>query len=128
MPTHAGKPTSIDAYIAGFPADVQRILKEVRRTIRAAAPGAGEAISYGMPALMLDGRFFVAFAGWKKHISMYPVPSGSAALNRQLAEYQAGKGTLRFPLDRPMPYGLMSRAVKALLKARAARPKAETKT
>ena len=125
MTTNAAKPKSADEYIAGFPAEVQLALKAVRRTVRAAAPGAKEAISYGMPALMLDGKFLMAFAGWKKHISMYPVPNGSAALNRQLAEYKAGKGTLRFPLDRPMPYRLMSRAVRTLAKSQAARARAK---
>lgn len=103
---------SIDDYIASFPKDVQKILEEIRRTIRAAAPGAREKISYQIAAFELNGKNLVHFAGWKNHISMYPIPSGSDAFNREVLKYAAGKGTLQFPLDKPLPLKLVTKIVK----------------
>jgi uncharacterized protein YdhG (YjbR/CyaY superfamily) len=85
-------------YIRSFPEEVQPILQRVRETVRGAAPGAEETISYGMPTMTLDGRFLVYFAGWKIHIGVYPVPAGDDSFERQIAPYRASKGTLRFPL------------------------------
>ncbi len=103
---------SIDEYIATFPAEVQTMLEEVRATIRAAAPGAREKISYQIAAFELNGKNLVGFAGWKRHIAMYPIPAGSAAFNKELSQYAAGKGTLKFPLDKPLPLKLIGRIVK----------------
>ena len=103
---------SIDEYIATFPEETQKILQEVRLTIRAAAPEAGEKISYGIPTFTLNNTYLIYFAGWKNHISIYPVPSGSEAFNQQVSKYMAGKGTLKFPLDRPLPLKLIARIVK----------------
>ncbi len=121
------KPRTINDYIRGFPRGVRERLQGVRRTIRAAAPDAKESISYGIPAFTLQGRGLISFAGWKEHISIYPVPSGSAALNKQLAAYKTGKGTLQFKLDRPMPYALIARIVKARMKDTLARARAKEK-
>ena len=102
---------STDEYIATFPKDVRKILEEVRATIRAAAPGAVEKISYQMPTFYLNGNL-VHFAAWKDHIGFYPTPSGTSAFNREISIYKSSKGAIKFPLDRPMPLDLISRIVK----------------
>lgn len=104
--------TSIDEYIASFPEEVQNKLEELRATIKAAAPDVEEKISYQMPTFTLNGKGLVGFAGWKKHIAMYPIPSGSETFNQKLSEYIAGKGTLKFPLDKPLPLKLIGEIVK----------------
>lgn len=103
---------SIDEYIATFPEDTQKMLNELRMTIKAAAPEAGERISYGMPTFTLNGKYLIYFAGWKNHISLYPIPAGSEAFNKQVTKYVAGKGTLKFPLDHPLPLKLITKIVK----------------
>ena len=103
---------SIDEYISTFPEGTQKILEEIRATIKAAVPEAGEKISYGIPTFTLNDTYLIYFAGWKKHISIYPVPSGSEAFNRQVSKYMAGKGTLKFPIDKPIPLKLITRIVK----------------
>src|SRR3990172_6004640 len=100
--------TSIDEYIAACPEETRKHLQKIRATIRAAAPGAREKISYQIGAFELNGKNLIGFAGWKNHVSMYPIPSGSAAFNRQVAQYVDGKGTLKFPLDKPLPLKLIS--------------------
>lgn len=103
---------SIDEYIATFPNDIQKILQELRAAIKAAAPEAGEKISYGIPAFTLNGKYLIYFAGWKHHISIYPIPAGAEAFNREISQYVAGKGTLKFPLDKPLPMKLIAKIVK----------------
>lgn len=103
-------PKSIDEYIAASPSDVQPILKKIRMTISAAAPGAQEVISYRMPAFRLHG-IVVYFAAFKAHIGLYPPVSGDASLKKALAPYAGPKGNLKFPLDQPIPYALIKRAV-----------------
>lgn len=115
----AGRFTTIDDYLSSFPDDVREILEQVRRTILAAAPPeAGQAISYGIPTITLGGRYLVYFAGWKNHISLYPVPDGDAAFEATVAPYRAAKGTLRFPLRKPIPYDVVTLVVTALLAQR----------
>jgi uncharacterized protein YdhG (YjbR/CyaY superfamily) len=113
-------PATVDEYIASFPPYVQRTLTEVRATIRKATPGTEERISYGIPTFTLDGRYVVYFSGWKRHISVYPIPDveADAELARQIAPYQAGKGTLKFPLDEPMPLELIASVAARLLEQR----------
>jgi uncharacterized protein YdhG (YjbR/CyaY superfamily) len=82
---------SVDEYIGSFPVDVQAILEEVRRTIRKAAPTAGETISYQIPTITLEGTALLYFAGWKHHISLYPAPTGDGALEHELAPYRSQK-------------------------------------
>ena len=101
----------IDAYIAQFPKETQTLLKQMRETIRAAAPDATEAISYQMPTFKLHGNL-VHFAGYKKHIGFYPVPSGIEAFKDELSVYKQGKGSVQFPLDQPLPLALIARIVK----------------
>ena len=112
MKTSQTAPKDIDEYIAGFPGDLQEILQKIRTTIKKAAPRAEETISYKMPAFNLNGHYLIYFAAYRKHIGMYPVPSGDAEFNREISAYQTGKGTLQFPLDQPIPYKLITKIVK----------------
>lgn len=104
------EPTSmdatIDAYIAGFPEDVQEILQRMRATIREAAPDAQETIKYRMPTFVLHGNL-VHFAAYKNHIGFYPVPSGIEASKDELGPYHVSKGAIQFPLNKPIPYDLI---------------------
>lgn len=111
MKSPASAPATIDDYIAGFPKDVQKILQKVRTTIRKAAPGAQEAIKYGIPTFTLNANL-VHFGAYAKHIGFYPAPSGTAKFRSELAPYASGKGSVRFPLDEPIPYDLITRIVK----------------
>lgn len=99
---------TIDEYIAGFPEDIREILEKVRETIRQAAPDATEKISYQMPTFYLNGNL-VHFAAFKKHIGLYPAPSGVEAFQKELAPYVKAKGSIQFPLDKPIPYDLIAR-------------------
>jgi uncharacterized protein YdhG (YjbR/CyaY superfamily) len=103
--------TSIDEYIAGFPAATQAILEQVRATIRDAAPEAEETINYAIPTFTLKGNL-VHFAGFKNHIGFYPAPSGIEKFKAELAAYESAKGSVKFPLDQPMPYDLIREIVK----------------
>jgi len=102
---------TIDEYIGTFPKDVQTILEKMRKTIREAAPGAAETISYQMPTFKLNGRGLVYFAAFKNHIGFYPIPSGVEAFEKELSPYKQGKGSVQFPIDRPVPYDLVRRIV-----------------
>jgi uncharacterized protein YdhG (YjbR/CyaY superfamily) len=106
---------TIDEYIGGFPAEVQEILEKIRQTIHNAAPEAGETISYQMPTFKMKGNL-VHFAAFKNHIGFYPTPSGTEAFQKELAPYKGGKGSIRFPLDQPIPYSLIERIVKFRVK------------
>ena len=109
---------TVQEYLDSFPDDVAAVLRQVQDRIRAAAPGADEVISYGIPTLRLEGRSLVHFAGWKKHVSLYPMPEADESLAAEMATYAAGKGTLRFPLGQPIPAGLLERIISALLESR----------
>lgn len=111
MKTNRPKFTSIDEYIACFPADVQKILKKIRATIRKAAPNAEETISYQIPTFKVNG-YLIYFAGFKKHVSVYPAPREAKEFKKELAGYEGRKGTVRFPLEKPIPYDLITRIVK----------------
>ena len=100
----------VDAYIVGFPDEVQEILQKVRATIWEAAPEAEETISYQIPAFKLRGKALVYFAAFKNHISVYPAPRGAAAFG-ELSGYKGGKGTVQFPLAKPIPFDLISNIV-----------------
>jgi uncharacterized protein YdhG (YjbR/CyaY superfamily) len=106
---------SIDEYISTFPEETQRILEELRETIKAAAPETGEKISYGIPTFILNNTYLIYFAGWKNHVSIYPIPTGSETFNKQVSKYVEGKGTLKFPLDKPLPLKLITKIVKLKL-------------
>ena len=102
---------NIDEYIAGFPEKIQTILQNLRRVIDEAAPEAQETISYGMPAFKQNG-IVVYFAAFKDHIGFFPTSSGVSAFARELAPYDTAKGTIRFPLDEPIPVNLIKKIVK----------------
>ncbi len=103
-------PKSIAEYIAACPPSVRPILTKIRSTVRSAAPGAVEVISYRMPALKGHG-ILLFFAAFKAHIGIYPPISGDAGLVKALAPYAGPKGNLKFPLDQPIPYPLIKRIV-----------------
>ncbi len=109
------KPVDTDAYIAGYPKETQKNLKQLRATIKKAAPQAEEVISYGMPAYKWNGML-VYFAAYEKHIGFYPGSSGIAAFKKELASYKTSKGTVQFPVDEPVPLPLVARIVKFRLK------------
>ncbi|MFP2904987.1 iron chaperone [Pyxidicoccus sp. 3LFB2] len=115
----AGKFETVDEYIASFPEDVQVILKKVRKAIRGNVPGGEEKIRYGMPAVMLGGRYAVHFAGWKHHVGLYPIPKADEALEQELAPYRAAKDAVNFPYSQPIPYELIARVTKFVVKLRA---------
>ena len=104
--------SSIDEYIASFPQDIQRIMNQLRETIKAAAPDAGEKISYNMPTFTLNGKYLVYFAGWKNHIAFYGAPKGNPEFKEDLTAYESGQGTLQFPYEKPMPLDLITKIVK----------------
>lgn len=103
--------TSIDEYITAFPADVQERLRQMRAVIREAAPEAQEKISYQMPTFFLHGNL-VHFAAFKTHIGFYPAPRGIEEFKDELAVYEGAKGSVRFPLDQPLPLDLVRRIVQ----------------
>ena len=102
---------SIDEYIAGFPDDVQRILKELRSVIKKSAPGAQEAINYGIPTFKLNGNL-VHFAAFKKHIGFYPTPSAIDVFKTDLSNYEVSKGAIKFPINKPIPFDLVEKIVR----------------
>lgn len=112
---------TVDEYIASFPAHVGEKLESVRAAIRAAVPGTEERISYGIPTFALGGKYVVYFSGWKEHVSVYPIPDAEPALERELKPHMAGKGTLKFPLTKPMPLDLIARVAARLLEQRQAK-------
>ncbi|HQW43626.1 MAG: DUF1801 domain-containing protein [Chitinophagaceae bacterium] len=102
---------TIDEYIAQFPEEVQVLLEKMRTIIHKAAPKAEEAIAYGIPTFKMNGNL-VHFGGYKSHIGFYPAPSGIGAFKKELAKYEGSKGTIRFPLDKPLPVTLITQVVK----------------
>ena len=126
MNTDQTAPKTIDDYIADFSDDLQEILQKIRMTIREAAPDAEETISYQMPAFKLKG-ILVYFAAFKKHIGLFPPVTGDEKLMSEVAVYAGPKGNLRFPLDKPIPYALISEIVKFRVKENLARAEAKGK-
>ena len=105
----------IDKYISGFPEEIQTMLKQIRLTIRQAAPQAEEAIKYAMPTFVLNGNL-VHFAAFKNHIGFYPVPSGIEAFKKELSVYKGAKGSVQFPFNEPMPLNLIAKIVEFRVK------------
>ena len=100
---------TIDEYIGDFPEDVRERLEKIRRTIHRIAPSAVETISYQIPAFKIDGKFLVYFAAFPDHISIYPIPPGDDDFTKDIAPYITGKGTLQFPLSKPIPFNLVEK-------------------
>jgi uncharacterized protein YdhG (YjbR/CyaY superfamily) len=115
MKTPPKSSKAIDAYIKSFPKDIQVILNKVRATIRKAAPEAEETVKYRLATFTLNGNL-VHFGAFKNHIGFYPTPSGTSKFKRELANYQGAKGSIRFPLDVPLPYDLITRIVRFRVK------------
>jgi len=126
MKTNPPTPKTIDEYIATFPADVQEHLEKIRMTIRKAAPDAQEAIKYAIPTFTLNGNM-ISFAAYKKHIAIYPAPGGNEKFQKELAPYRTAKSTVELPLDKPMPYGLITKLVKFRVKEHLENVKAKGK-
>ena len=126
MGTHPTLPQTIDDYIAGFPKDVQKILEKIRATIREAAPDAEETIKYRMPTFTMNGNL-VHFAAFKNHIGFYPVPSGIEKFKKELSAYKSAKGSVQFPLDRHIPFDVISKIVKFRVKENLERAEAKGK-
>ena len=119
-------PTTIDEYIAGFPAEIQEKLRAMRATIHAAAPEATEKISYAMPTFFLQGNL-VHFAAFKNHIGFFPAPSGIEQFAQALERYQTSKGTIQFPLSEPLPLDLVTKVTEFRVQENLARAKAKKK-
>lgn len=117
---------TIDEYIAGFPQDIQEILGKIRLTIRKAAPDAEEAIKYRIPTFTLKGNL-VHFAAFEKHIGFYPEPTGIEKFKDELSVYAQSKGSVQFPLDKPIPFDLISRIVEFRVKENLERAEAKGK-
>ncbi len=108
---------TFNGYLKGFPKSTQSLLKKMRATIKRAAPGAGEKISYGMPAFTLSGNL-VYFAGYEHHIGFYPGAAAVVAFKKDIKKYKWAKGSIQFPIDQPLPLGLVTRIVKYCVKQR----------
>ena len=126
MATKKSPLDGIDEHIAKFPEDIQAILEKVRETIQKAAPDAQETINYGIPTFTLEGNL-VHFAGFKSHIGFYPTPSGIEKFKAELSKYEGAKGSVKFPLDKPIPYTLISKIVKFRVKENLERAAAKGK-
>ncbi len=107
---------TVDEYLANFSGGSREKLDAIRKLIKKEAPDAGEKISYGIAAVTLDNKSLVYFAGYDTHVSIYPIPPGDEAFQRELETYKAGKGTLRFALDKPLPTAFIRRVIIAHLK------------
>jgi uncharacterized protein YdhG (YjbR/CyaY superfamily) len=114
-PTKQNTPP-IDKYISRFPKETKIILENIRRTIKTIIPNAEESISYGIPTFDLNGKHLVHFAAYKKHIGFYPTSSGISAFRKELSEFESARGSVRFPLDKPIPLGLIRKIVRFRVK------------
>lgn len=112
----------IESYIKSYPKDIQPILQKLRATIQKAAPKARETIKYGIPTFVLNGNL-VHFGAYKTHIGFYPTPSGIRNFKKELSDYEITKGTVRFPIGMPLPFGLITKIVKFRVKENIAREK-----
>jgi uncharacterized protein YdhG (YjbR/CyaY superfamily) len=114
----AAPPPEIEAYLAGFPDDVSARLRTVRALVLAEVPGGEERIRYGMPAVMLGGRYAIHYAGWKKHLGLYPVPRFDGDLELDVEPFRSSKDTVNFKHSEPLPEGLVSRIAAAVVEMR----------
>jgi uncharacterized protein YdhG (YjbR/CyaY superfamily) len=112
----AKKFETVEEYIASRPKNVQDILKKLRDTVKKTVPEAVESISYDMPTFKLNGQRLVYFSAWKNHIGFYSIPEGDEAFGKKLSPYRGEKGSLRFPLVKPIPYDLVKKIVLLRLK------------
>ncbi len=106
------QPVTIGEYISTCPTEAQKLLEKMRQTIKESAPGAEETISYQIPTFRLNGQNLVHFAAFKDHISFFPTSSGREAFSKELSGYKGGRGTIQFPLGKPIPFALVRKIVK----------------
>lgn len=123
MPTQ-----TIDVFISTYPSEIQTILQKIRATIHRSAPGAEEVMAYGIPTFKLNGRNLVHFSAFKEHIGFYPTPTGIEAFKKELSAYEGAKGSVKFPLGKPIPYALITRIVKFRVKEELEKAKGKKKT
>jgi len=116
MATSRNQFKTMDEYIAKFPKNVRDVLEELRRVIKESAPKAEETISYAMPAFKLNGKSLVFFAAYKNHVGFYPTSSAIDAFKKELTLFKQAKGTVQFPLDKPIPFDLVKKIVKFRVK------------
>ncbi len=114
---------TVDEYIRSFPLDIQKILVAIRAIILAKAPDAVESISYGMPGYKTNKKPLVYFGAYQNHIGFYATPTGHAEFAKELSGYTQGKGSVQFPLDKPIPYDLIARIVEFRVQENLIRPK-----
>ena len=114
----AGSPVDVEAYLAGLVEPTRAVVERIRVDVHAAVPGLDETISYGIPTFTRGGRSVMHVAGWTNHVSVYPEPDGDTALSAELAQYAAGRGTLKFPLTAEIPYELIVRVAQRLAASR----------
>ncbi len=103
---------NVDIYISTFPKEIQVVLSQIRAIIKEKAPEAVESITYGMPAYKTNGRPLVYFAGYQKHIGFYATPTGHSEFQKELSKFKQGKGSVRFPIDKPIPFDLIGQIVE----------------
>ena len=113
------RPGTVDEYVQALPEDVRQVMDRLRRTIRDAAPGVEERISYAMPTFTLDGLPLLHVAAWKKHIGLYPLPDLEGPLAEEVAPFRGAKDAMQLPLREPVPYELVGRVVAAMVHRRA---------
>lgn len=121
----------IDQFISNYPPEVQTILQKIRALIQKSAPGAEEAMAYGIPTFRLNGKNLVHFSAFKEHIGFYPTPTGIEKFKKELSAYEGAKGSVKFPLNKPIPYALITKIVQFRAKevsAQTAAKKKSTKT
>lgn len=112
--------TAVDDYVAGFPDAVRDRLIRVQEILLAAMPGGEQKVRYGIPAVMLDGRYGLHFAGWKKHLGLYPVPVFNGTLEAEVQPYRSGKDSVTFLHSRPLPEDLIARVALMIVERRGA--------
>jgi uncharacterized protein YdhG (YjbR/CyaY superfamily) len=127
MTTNLTKPKNFDEYIVAFPVETRRILSQLRETIKKAAPDADELISYGMPSFTQNGRLLY-FAAFKNHIGVYPMMTAIEAFKTKLSDYKWAKGSIQFPLQKPLPLELITQIVKFRVKENMDKARAKIKT
>ncbi|MCK6583513.1 MAG: DUF1801 domain-containing protein [Anaerolineales bacterium] len=118
---------TMDEFISKYPPKVQTILQRIRSVIHRSAPGAEEAMSYGIPTFRLNGKNLVHFSAFKEHIGFYPTPSGIAKFKKELSAYEGAKGSVKFPLNKPIPYALIGKITQYRVKEVMGEKKVKTK-
>ena len=120
MPASTDPPRTVDEYLNHFPDDRRAVLEQIRAAIHRGMPGGEETVRYGMPAVMIDRRYGLHFAGWKGHVGLYPVPAFDGDLEEQVAPYRSAKDTVRLPWNRPVPSALIERLSAGIVALRRA--------